>query len=124
MLSQSAIPWDVKAMSELIPLLIAISASVALILTGVILTGLLLNKKAGERWQALYNEFVDLSVEVIRWNLMVELKVFLDNHEEIDTPEKTNEFLRFAHGIKVADLEKAYDQYLLRNINQEIGAVA
>lgn len=111
-------------MSELVPLLVAISASAVLMLAGVTLTGLLLNKRVGERWRALYDEFVDLSVEVIRWNLAVELKVFLDNHEEIDTPEKTNKFLRFAHDIKEANLEKAYEKYLLMKIDSKVGAVA
>ncbi len=105
-------------MSELVLLLIAIFASVVLILAGVIL----LDRGAKGRWRALYDEFVDLSVEVIRWNLMVELKVFLDNHEEVDTPEKTNRFLRFALDIKEADLEKAYNQYLLTKIDFGVGA--
>ncbi len=103
-------------------LLTAIFASVVLILASVILTGLLLDRRAEERGQVLFDEFVDLSTEVIRWNLMVELKVFLDNHAEINTPEETNHFLGFARDIKEANLEKAWKLYLLTKVDFQVGA--
>ena len=109
-------------MSALAILLIAIFVSAVLILASVILTGLLMDRRAGERWLALNDEFLDLSAEIIRWNLTVEMGVFLKNHEEIDTPEEANRFLRFAYSIKEYDLEKAYNQYLLTKTDFGVGA--